>query len=103
MNQHSSMTRIGGPMHGAATENRFVPSWSSARRVFSRRELLSLLLPLVGLGLAGLRTLAADWQAGEGFRSRELAVPATGRTFLQRLFAPTTGIAFSNVVSEGLG
>src|SRR5256885_1204133 len=41
-----------------------------------------------------------DWQAGEGFRSRALKLPATGRTFLERLPPARTGISFSNIVSE---
>src|SRR5437016_11049393 len=43
------------------------------------------------------------WQTGEGYRSSELRLPASGRTFLQRLPAERTGISFSNFVSEGKG
>src|SRR5439155_26902542 len=43
---------------------------------------------------------AVDWQAGEGFRSRELKLPSTGRTFLERLPPASTGVVFTNVVSQ---
>jgi len=41
-----------------------------------------------------------QWEAGEGWRSRALTLPATGKTFLQRLPTETTGVAFTNYVSE---
>src|SRR5258708_13440941 len=40
------------------------------------------------------------WQTGEGYRSSELRLPASGKTFLQRLPPSRTGIAFTNFVSE---
>src|SRR6266853_6051406 len=43
---------------------------------------------------------AADWEPGEGCRSRALPVPASGKTFLQRLEPATTGIHFTNFLSE---
>jgi len=43
---------------------------------------------------------AADWQNGQGYRWQELKVPATGRTYLQRLPASATGITFTNYLSE---
>jgi hypothetical protein len=43
---------------------------------------------------------AADWQVGEGYRSTALTVPATGRTFLERLPPSLTGIHFTNVLSD---
>jgi hypothetical protein len=46
---------------------------------------------------------AADWQTGEGYRSRQLKVPTQGRTYLQRLPAATTGIAFTNFISDEKG
>ncbi|HEU0010756.1 MAG TPA: VCBS repeat-containing protein [Verrucomicrobiae bacterium] len=63
------------------------------------RRLSSLALAL-GFALPGPHARAADWLAGEGCRSRALAVPAGGRTFLQRLAPAATGIAFTNFVSE---
>src|SRR5439155_1468853 len=63
------------------------------------------LLRLVGLLWVFCATLlqgaeAVDWQAGEGFRSRELKLPSTGRTFLERLPPASTGVVFTNVVSQ---
>jgi len=46
---------------------------------------------------------AAVWQPGDGYRDRELNLPATGKTFLQRLPAASTGIHFTNTVSEEKG
>ena len=64
-------------------------------------------LPLLAFAaavlLASTPAPAADWQAGEGFRSRELSVPATGRTFLKRLPPSETGISVTNYVSEEKG
>src|SRR5687767_12181362 len=50
--------------------------------------------------LAGCEFHAAEWQTGEGFRSRELAVPPTGRTYLERMSPASTGITFTNFVPE---
>src|SRR2546422_16568 len=63
------------------------------------------LLRLVGLLWVFCATLlqgaeVVDWQAGEGFRSRELKLPSTGRTFLERLPPASTGVVFTNVVSQ---
>src|SRR5213593_518870 len=63
------------------------------------------LLRLVGLLWVFCATLlqgteAVDWQAGEGFRSRELKLPSAGRTFLERLPPASTGVVFTNVVSQ---
>src|SRR5258705_13934490 len=63
------------------------------------RRFSSLALAL-GVALPGPPARASDWQAGEGYRSRALAVPVVGRTFLQRLAPAATGIAFTNLVSE---
>src|SRR4051812_27159548 len=46
---------------------------------------------------------AADWQKAEGYRSREINLPANGRTFLQRLAPAETGITFTNFLSEEKG
>ena len=43
---------------------------------------------------------AAEWQAGEGFRSQELRVPRSGRTYLERLTTAATGVSFTNFLSE---
>src|SRR5258708_7850596 len=43
---------------------------------------------------------APEWQQGEGYRSRELKLPAAGRSFLERLPCASTGITFTNFVSE---
>ena len=43
---------------------------------------------------------ADDWKSGPGYRSRELKLPATGRTFLQRLPGSATGISFTNFISD---
>jgi enediyne biosynthesis protein E4 len=45
----------------------------------------------------------ADWQAGAGFRHRELAVPASGRSYLEKTAARETGIDFTNALSEAKG
>lgn len=42
----------------------------------------------------------ADWRNGEGFRWRELPVPANGRAFLARLPESATDISFTNYLSE---
>ncbi len=55
---------------------------------------------LLGPATVLLAAEAPGWQAGEGYRSRELRLPATGRTFLERLPPASTGIAFTNFVSE---
>jgi hypothetical protein len=57
-------------------------------------------LVVLGLMFSLPALTAAEWEAGPGFRSRDLAVPATGRTHLQRLAPTTTGIVFTNYVSE---
>src|SRR5688572_16297010 len=44
--------------------------------------------------------VAAEWQTGKDYRWQELKVPATGRTYLQRLAPAATGIAFTNFISE---
>ncbi len=57
-----------------------------------------------GLGSSGGAAPAVGgWQAGAGHRWRELKVPANGRTFLQRLPATTTGISFTNYISDEKG
>ena len=57
-----------------------------------------------GFGLkASAAPAAGDWQTGAGHRWRELKLPANGRTFLQRLPATTTGISFTNYISEEKG
>ena len=43
---------------------------------------------------------AADWQNGAGFRSQELKLPSSGRSFLQRLPESATGIGFTNSISD---
>ncbi len=58
---------------------------------------------ILAMSFAGSNLQAADaldWQSGKGYRSRELKLPATGRTFLERLPVARTGISFSNSVSE---
>src|SRR5690242_4886499 len=44
--------------------------------------------------------LAADWDSGNGFRSKGLDVPRGGRTFLQHMDAQTTGLNFMTYISE---
>ena len=65
-------------------------------RSATRRLLCSILFVLA----AALHTFAADWQSGDGYRSRELSLPASGKTYLQRLDPALTGIYFTNVLSE---
>ena len=66
----------------------------------------SLLCAAVGIriGLAGATLFAADtslpWQAGAGFRSAPLSVPASGRTGFALLRAAQTGITFTNHLSD---
>jgi len=43
---------------------------------------------------------AIEWQAGPGFRSAELPVPATGKTGFTLLAPETTGILFTNFISD---
>ncbi|HEY0456880.1 MAG TPA: VCBS repeat-containing protein [Verrucomicrobiae bacterium] len=57
----------------------------------------------LGLASAASAVAAAEWQQGDGFRSRELALPAQGRTYLQRLAASETGILFTNFLSDEKG
>src|SRR6266436_6527824 len=58
--------------------------------------LLALFVFLMNLGAAAV----TEWELGEGWRSRALTLPETGKTFLQRLPDGATGIAFTNYVSE---
>jgi len=46
---------------------------------------------------------AANWQTTNGYRSRELKIPGSGRTYLQRLSPTATGINFTNYISEEKG
>jgi hypothetical protein len=64
------------------------------------------------VGLAALLTMvrvlplsltAAEWHGGDGYRFRELALSAGGRTHLTRLPPADTGIAFTNYVSPDRG
>ncbi|HUR46106.1 MAG TPA: VCBS repeat-containing protein, partial [Candidatus Saccharimonadales bacterium] len=66
------------------------------RNVCSRSfALLCLWFPFLACG--------ADWQAGDGFRSQPLQLPATGKTYLQRLPQSVTGLAFTNYLSDEKG
>ncbi len=55
---------------------------------------------VLGLMLPRCAASASDWQQGEGYRWRELKLPATGRTYLERLSPSLTGITFTNYVAE---
>jgi enediyne biosynthesis protein E4 len=55
---------------------------------------------IILLAWANLTLYGADWQSGAGFRRRELAVPAAGRTYLERLAPAATGLTFTNLVPE---
>src|SRR4051812_11193716 len=65
-------------------------------------------LPTLGLsGVFGLLAVlsllsgqAAEWEAGNGFRSRALNVPAGGKTGFTLLNSASTGIYFTNSLSE---
>lgn len=68
---------------------------------FGRRIRFAVAVLSLWLGIGSMVSAAPiAWQAGEGFRWRELAVPANGRTFLQRLPESATGISFTNFLSE---
>jgi len=54
----------------------------------------------VSFGLNAWTLQADDWQPGSGYRSRELKLPATGRTYLQRLTPTVTGITFTNFLPD---
>jgi len=49
---------------------------------------------------SALKTVALDWQPGSGFRSAELAVGRSGKTGFTLLPPSTTGIEFSNQLSD---
>lgn len=51
---------------------------------------------LASAGISG----AANWKDGTGFRTQELKITPTGRPFLQRLKPESTGLDFTNYVSE---
>ncbi len=59
-------------------------------------------LGVIFIALCGLtaQASAANWQNGSGFRWQEFKIPPTGRSFLQRLPESTTGIGFTNYISE---
>ena len=46
---------------------------------------------------------SAEWHVQPGARWRDLPVPPSGRTFLERLPAAVTGLAFTNYISEEKG
>ena len=55
---------------------------------------------LLLFALAAATAFPAGWQNGAGYRWQDLKVPSTGRTFLQRLSSSTTGISFTNYLSD---
>ncbi|MCI0745248.1 MAG: VCBS repeat-containing protein [Verrucomicrobia subdivision 3 bacterium] len=55
---------------------------------------------LFGLCFAVCAAAALDWQAGTGFRSAPVTVPAGGKTGFTRLEAAQTGVNFSNLLSD---
>jgi hypothetical protein len=69
------------------------------RRSF-RNEIPPGLCTILAFALITFALPAADWQSGKGYRSRELQLPATGKTYLQRLSPEVTGITFSNLLSD---
>ena len=52
------------------------------------------------LGFPPLAWASVDWQAGTGFRSANLEVPASGKTGFTEMPAGTTGITFTNHLSK---
>jgi len=63
---------------------------------------MSMKIPAVlsGLVLSSCLTLALDWKQGNGFRSAALVVPQNGRTGFTLLSPSSTGILFTNFLSE---
>ncbi|MHB8521779.1 MAG: VCBS repeat-containing protein [Limisphaerales bacterium] len=51
---------------------------------------------LLGLVLAVVNTVAAEWEPGPGYRERALVLPQSGKTGFTRLDPSATGITFAN-------
>ncbi|MSU62634.1 MAG: hypothetical protein EXS31_09580 [Pedosphaera sp.] len=62
----------------------------------------SYIIPLVSCAasLIFARSSGAEWENGVGSRSRALTVPTDGRTGFQRVPGSSSGIRFTNVLSE---
>src|SRR2546423_14710678 len=74
-----------------------------ALKIKSTRSNPILMAGCIGIIVSASLVPAAEnleWKSGIGFRSKELKLPAAGRTFLERLPTASTGITFTNVVSE---
>jgi len=60
-----------------------------------------LILSLLALLPAGIQGAELRWEKGPGYRSAPLPIPASGRTGFVSLPSSTTGITFTNRLSEG--
>ncbi|HZR18099.1 MAG TPA: FG-GAP-like repeat-containing protein [Verrucomicrobiae bacterium] len=69
--------------------------WLAFARPVVLRRILMVSLILAASSLLGT---AADWQNGQGYRSRELPVAKNGKPGFVLLNAEQTGITFSNIV-----
>jgi hypothetical protein len=55
------------------------------------------------LGLTLHSGLGVDWQSGQGYRIATLAIPANGRAGFTEMAPASTGIRFTNILSEERG
>src|SRR2546423_5188302 len=62
--------------------------------------LLQLALGSLFLAQGGAESSGLNWRTGQGYRWRELAVPAAGRTGFTLLPPQTTGISFPNFITD---
>src|SRR5437867_12167274 len=70
------------------------------RQLSSHGACRCVCLALASFFLLCSDALALDWQQGAGFRSTALPIAAGGKTGFTRLVPETTGIAFSNQLSD---
>src|SRR5688572_20629758 len=70
----------------------FRPAWKMAKLTICGVLLLTTCLSLSAADL--------QWQPGVGYRSAALVVPPTGKSGFTLLFSATTGVAFTNHLSD---
>ena len=69
----------------------------------ARFRILAANLGLLFVSLLATRVFAANWNNGQAFRFRELAVPPSGRNHLTEVSSNETGITFRSDVAEDRG